>query len=220
MIIGRDFAWGHMPKTGGDATWHLFQAVPDLVLKSNPIDRPEKHRSFRMAGIDADDERELVLGFRQLPSYVLSYLNHIRRFGVAPYASGRWMKWYDRDMYPKGFSPTPDWAARWNLPDRVLDFFTNIGMFPVSHWLRQEYLRDDFFGFVSTRRTITPDEKRKIFTMPTPHHTVRHGAVEYERDPLKFWTKEQVELLYESNPTWAKLERELYPSAISLTNLS
>ena len=31
MVIGKEFAWAHLPKTGGDTTRTLFEAFPGLV---------------------------------------------------------------------------------------------------------------------------------------------------------------------------------------------
>lgn len=45
MVIGETFAWGHMGKTGGDATW-LFHCVSDLVEFAHPTEDPRKHEPF------------------------------------------------------------------------------------------------------------------------------------------------------------------------------
>ena len=45
MVIGERFAWGHLQKTGGDATWELFRLFPDLVVFADPRNIEAKHAS-------------------------------------------------------------------------------------------------------------------------------------------------------------------------------
>ena len=47
MVIGKDFAWAHLPKTGGDATLSMFRVFIDLVEFADREDSNDKHANFR-----------------------------------------------------------------------------------------------------------------------------------------------------------------------------
>ena len=46
MVIGNNFAWAHLPKTGGDATAKLFSIFSHAVTFADPIDSNDKHTTF------------------------------------------------------------------------------------------------------------------------------------------------------------------------------
>ena len=46
MVIGRRFAWAHLPKTAGDATCSMLVAVPGLVQFADRPDSNDKHIPF------------------------------------------------------------------------------------------------------------------------------------------------------------------------------
>jgi hypothetical protein len=81
MVIGERFAWVHMPKTGGDATYQMFAAVPGLIRFSDPLDSNDKHASFweresEVAG------KQLVMNIRRLPAWTLSAAHQTATVGV------------------------------------------------------------------------------------------------------------------------------------------
>ena len=83
MVIGRRFAWAHLPKTAGDATLAMFAAVPGLVQFADPVDSNDKHMPFfgrepEVAG------KLLVMNIRRLPDWVFSGAQHKARHGVFP----------------------------------------------------------------------------------------------------------------------------------------
>ncbi|NNE44462.1 MAG: hypothetical protein HKN12_09650 [Gemmatimonadetes bacterium] len=184
-----------MPKTGGDATWALFQCVPDLVVRADdPLD-PRKHASFAEEGIA---ETRYVLNLRRLPSQVLSWVQHT-------FANGR-------GRVPKGTWITPEEALEFRMPDQLLERYLDGGpgrdRIEVSDWLRMEHLRDDFIEFASTLRPLDAgdiDRIRRVITKP---------PMAYDHNPLTYFTPDQVEELYERNPTWARIETEVYGSLI------
>ena len=49
MVVGEQFAWVHIPNTGGDNTHLLFREIDDGYLMF--IDGPEKHNYFQREGI-------------------------------------------------------------------------------------------------------------------------------------------------------------------------
>ena len=67
VVIGDRFAWGHLEKTGGDATLELFGEVPEVVRFADPLDSHHKHCSFpdRESAVRG---KLLALNIRRLPA--------------------------------------------------------------------------------------------------------------------------------------------------------
>lgn len=187
MVIGRDFAWGHMGKTGGDATHTLFQCVPDLVEFAHDTKDPAKHFTFSQMEVD---DRRLILNMRRLPSVTLSYVRHVYENGIK--------------AKPAGTRLTPEEAIAAGVPDRTLGRFTAQGELHISRWLRMEALREDFLDFVWELRDLTDDEVRAIREVPTK------APMNYDHDPMNFFSKAQIEQLYARNPQWAEAEEKVY----------
>ena len=84
MVIGEDFAWAHLPKTGGDATLSMFRAVPrpGRVRRSRGLQR--QARATFAARAQQIRGKLLVMNFRRLPSWVLSRAQHVSRRGIYP----------------------------------------------------------------------------------------------------------------------------------------
>ncbi|GJM45044.1 MAG: hypothetical protein DHS20C21_18860 [Gemmatimonadota bacterium] len=188
MVIGKDFAWGHIGKTGGDATSRLFQCVPDLIERAHASDDPAKHRPFTAEGVQ---DRKLLLNLRRLPSVTLSYVNHARLYGLG-------------QAMPRGTQVTPAQAIEARRAERELRMHTADGTLPIHRWLRMENLREDFLEFVRTIRQPTPAEIDAIRSVPTK------PPMPYDHDPHTFFSPEQIAQLYEASPTWARYEREVY----------
>ena len=197
MVIGRDFAWGHMGKTGGDATHTLFHCLPDLVEFAHDTKDPEKHLTFEQMEVD---DRRLILNLRRLPSLMLSYVRHVYEYGM----QGR----------PEGTELTADEAVEWGVPDRMLRKFTAEGDLEISRWLRMESLRDDFLDFAWELRDLSDAEVRAIREVTTK------APMEYDHDPLNFFTKAQVDELYARNPRWAATEEKVYGALMVPTSTS
>ena len=101
MVIGKEFAWAHIPKTGGCTTLALFEMFPELLEHTDPSSSNSKHSLFR----DRENELEgkmLVGTIRRLPEWMLDRAMHETLEGV----------WPD---YP---APADALAAR-DLPDAV-----------------------------------------------------------------------------------------------------
>ena len=190
MIIGERFAWGHLGKTGGDATLALFRIFPELIEHADARTANAKHAKFR--------EREeqvrgklLVLNMRRLPAWILSFAQHRARRGLHP-----------------DFTPLPMWTAdemaESSVADAELKAFTDDGRFNIDVWLRTEYLRWDVLSFVSTIATITERQLEQVLELPPIN------ATEYEHDIERWFTASQLERMYARNPVWAALEAQLY----------
>jgi hypothetical protein len=192
MIIGRDFAWGHLGKTAGDATYLLFKEVaPDLIeFAHEPTDRA-KHQPFSNAGAAVLLKETLVLNIRRLATWTLSSAQHRARHGTAA------------DPTPQPVPPSAILAGS-DEADRALGMFTGAGRIRIDRWLRSENLREDFIEFVSDRRTVTPRERelaRSLMTKPP-------GP--YDHDLSRTFTNQQIRSLYANNPLWANAELQAF----------
>ncbi len=192
MIIGKDFAWGHLGKTAGDATYQLFQRVaPDLVEFAHQPTERAKHQPFADASMEVLMKETLVLNIRRLPAWVLSNAQHRARSGTAA------------DPAPQPLPPSSVLAES-READRGLGQFTANGRIRIDRWLRVEHLREDFLDFVAERRSITDAEARiarRLETKPPGR---------YDHDLRKTFTDRQIRNLYLENPAWAQAELKAY----------
>ena len=83
MVIGETFAWGHLQKTGGDATWELFRLFPQLVEFADPRNIEDKHASFAERAEQVRGKL-LVSNIRRLPTWTLSWAQHRARLSRRP----------------------------------------------------------------------------------------------------------------------------------------
>jgi hypothetical protein len=188
VVIGEQFAWGHLRKTGGSATLRLFQLFPHLVLAADPNEDEDKHRPFAEREDEVRDKL-LVCNIRRLPSVVLSWSHHVNTWGhkgrPAPMRS-------------------PHEMSESSWPDRWLSEMTDRGRFKIGWWLRWENLVDDFIHFVSRFTTVSDDKRAQILELG------RINALRYDHDVTHWFSNEQMARLYENNPIWAAAEREAY----------
>jgi hypothetical protein len=189
MIIGHDFVWGHLGKTGGDATLALFRLFPRLIVKADAADTHAKHATF-LARQDQLAGKRLLLNIRRLDAWIVSYAQHRAKWG----------------LYPNKPMPlwTADEMADSTFPDHALSGFLQGGKFKIDRWLRTEYLRWDFLGFVSEITDVTAHERQQVLSMPSIN------AMKYDHDLRHWFTADQRERLYKNNPIWAGIEREVY----------
>ena len=190
MVIGKDFAWAHLPKTGGDATLSMFRMLPDLVEFADPDDSNDKHAHFH-ARAQRVRGKILVMNFRRLPAWALSRAQHVARRGKYP----------EYEPIPM---PSADELAASSFPDSRLMVHTSDGWFWPDHWLRMENLADDFLNFVSELRDVSEPEREQVRALGPVN------SAEYDRELANWFTPEQVQRMYVNNPSWATLEQELY----------
>lgn len=194
MIIGKDFACGHIGKTGGDALVTLFAAVPDLVLHADAISDSRKHDTFQARGL-VGTNRMLILSIRRLPCWVISMVNQIKSLG------------------PRFRIPTSEIYSRSQLADEFIRTYTNNGSIPIHTWLRMEYLRDDLIAFLDRSvRKLSAAEKASIQTIQT------NPARDYDHNVFEWFTRREVARLYRLNPRWAAIEALAYGGLLTRGN--
>jgi hypothetical protein len=190
MVIGHDFVWAHLGKTGGDATLALFRLFPRIVLSADNPDTNAKHATFR-ARKDEIAGKRLILNIRRLDAWALSHAQHRASRGLYP------------DYKPMPLS-SPDEMADSSLADDTLSHYLDSGRIKIDRWFRTEYLALDFLPFVSELTQVTPEERDQVLSFGMIN------AGRYDHDLANWFTPEQRERLYKNNPLWAAIERELY----------
>jgi hypothetical protein len=189
MVIGEQFAWGHLRKTGGNATLKLFQILPELIFMADPNHREEKHRPFAEREVNVMGKL-LVCNMRRLPSVVLSWCHHINYWG------------------DKGYSipmKSPHEMSEITTPDAWLSKMTDQGRFEIGWWLRRENLADDFIEFASWFTDVSDDKKAEIRAVDRIN-----SPADYDREVSHWFSDEHVARLYENNPLWASAEQAAY----------
>jgi hypothetical protein len=188
MVIGEKFAWGHLRKTGGNATLALFQLFPELIYMADPAHREDKHRPFseREALVD---NKLLVCNIRRLPSIILSWSHH--------------MNYWGHKGHPIAMS-SPHEMSESSLPDTWLSEITDDGRYEIGWWLRWENLAADFIEFVSQHTNVTEDQHSRVLELG------RVNALHYDHDVKHWFSDDQIARLYENNPIWAAAEKQAY----------
>lgn len=190
MVIGERFAWAHLPKTGGSATLELFKLFPELIEFGDFDASNAKHTAFSDRA-DQVTGKALAMNIRRLPFWVLSRAQHVARWGIHP----------EYEPIPMA---TPQELSESDFPDTRLAVYTQDGRFKISHWIRMEHLAGDFLDFVARFADVSDERRETVTALPMVN------AHEYDHELGSWFTPEQVELMYERNPAWARLERELY----------
>jgi hypothetical protein len=190
MVIGKRFVWAHLPKTAGMATTRLFKLFPELIVHVDPENSNDMHIPFNKREEEVRGKL-LAMNFRRLPFWVLSRAQHVARWGVHP------------DYEPTPMNP-PEKLARSPFPDSRIQIYTDQGRIRIDRWLRMESLNEDFLSFISEFTEVGEEERRRV------HELGLVNTHEYEKDITTWFSLEQIERMYEANPIWAALEREIY----------
>jgi len=193
VVIADSFVWAHLPKTGGDATARMLAAVPGLVRFADPADSDDKHLPF-FAREDQLGGRLLVMNIRRLPAWALSGAQHKARHGVAP------------DYRPLPLDSAEQICGATDADD-LLRWMTDHGRLAVGRWLRTESLAADVVALLDDIGVPGELARAAVGSVGAVN------AADYEHDPERHFTRAQIARLYERNPGWAAIEREVYGSA-------
>jgi hypothetical protein len=188
VVTGKSFAYGHIPKTGGDAVHAWLAQVGGLEVDS--LDEARKHQFFW----ERDVRKDLyVLSIRRLPYWALSYLHELAFHPTAARHYG----------LPPGDTVRPEHAFALT-PDEYLRRHQRGGR-EISVWLRMEYLFDDTVRFIGEHVCpVTADLRQRLEAVPTK------GRRGYDHDVHAFFTPDQIEELYARNPLWLAVEMNVY----------
>lgn len=184
MVIGRDFVWAHLGKTGGNSCYKMFELVNDGSLIIDDIDDPAKHRGFEQE-IRAEGKAR-IMNFRRLGPWLISHNTHMAVWEGLP----------NPEYYIK------EGLAWWKTGAITADETINRYQYlDVKHWLRTEYLGEDFISVVGLYLKIGRRQKAAIRSI---HENRGYAKMldKYDADICKS--------VYERNPVWAAIERKLY----------
>jgi hypothetical protein len=185
VIIAPRFLIGHIGKTGGDSAKLIVQALQLPDVQMIPIESPFKHCTFRQSG-QALHDRELVLSIRRLPAFVLSQLHH-------RLIDGRLTK-----------LPAAELICRDYMGDFYVRHYTDDGRLKIARWLRCEHLRADLSAYLARHFELSDEQKALLDTASTK------DRLSYRHEVGAFLQPDQVRELYDNNPLWAAIEREVY----------
>lgn len=186
MVIAERFAWGHLPKTGGDATLCMFHYFPKLVTFADDRRAESKHAPFASREAEVRDKL-LVLNIRRLPAWTISWFQHQFRYNGRP-------------------MPSPREMSESTMGDQMVSLFADHGRFNIGRWLRMENLSQDFLSFIGEYTQVPDAVAEKINSFGIVNATAYDHSVEH------WFNARQVARIYASNPLWASIEELVYES--------
>lgn len=173
----------------------MLQAVPGLVTFADSPDSNDKHLPFFAREAELSGKL-LAMNIRRLPAWMLSAAQHRAQHGVHP------------EYRPLPLQ-TADELTQLTDPDDLLVWMTDHGRLAVARWLRAEALADDVLALMGELGVPGPVARRAVSSVGR----VNQGA--YDHRLSAFFTAEQIAALYERNPGWAAIEREVYGELVS-----
>ena len=188
MVIGERFAWAHLQKTGGSATFAMFCLFPELIVFADAVEDPEKHSPYG-AREDLIAGKVRACNLRRLPAYLLS-----------------WAVWRVRPGNQGGRTKmeSPQEIAEHPRADRRLAHITSDGRFAVERWLRMEHLADDFLDFISELADVGDERRTQV------RETGTINALDYDHEIRNWFSDAQIKTMYEVNPVWREIEEKTY----------
>jgi len=201
MIIGKHFLWLHFPKCAGTFTEQLLRKYfgddPDIVF--DPIDpaRVIWHQKISRRELETGDDlsgRAVICNFRRLPSWISS------RVAYETARSGK--------IVPAGMAAEGRFFESNGAISSADDYLRRYTEREVSHWVRSEYIGEDFYRafseYLDVRSRVDPGEFRvKI------NSTFRNSG------GREWLGQAGLDRLYTANPGWAALEKELYGNLLT-----
>jgi hypothetical protein len=188
MIIGKDFVWLHLGKTGGKTSREAISLL-ELDGKTQLIkifNYPDHHFSIRQYEEKYNEkisDRQVIIGFRRLIDWMPSFhfqmfrnLNNYKRFAV----EGKVMFRSGEVLHP----------------DKILEKY--IKELKDVTFIRMEYMYEDFSRFFEDR--IDKEELRKVCLK-------KIGEKKYKKPSL---LDDEIAYIYEKNPLWSSIEQKIY----------
>ncbi len=196
MIIGESFVWIHFPKCAGTTTTVVllenFATDPTVEFDATDTGDALWHETVREREQRKQislDGKDVLANTRRLPAFVVSKIQFTQALNPKiqhtreHYLTGRF---FEAD----GFESSADFLLGHYDADRV------------SHWLRTEHLKDDFVSVFS--RYLDLDGKN----LSTFSDHI--NSMPYDRDIVKWYSREEMAELYRLNRRWSAVERRVY----------
>lgn len=192
MVIGEQFVWTHLPRTGGDSTVSMFELLGfgSVYAKSDHRKHTTLATAIKVKAVKADVVH--VCNFRRLIPWLTSIAMLQLRYPGGTFDSRLALRGEIdlllNDQTTAAWRPTiDDVLARYQAPR-------------VDVWFRTEHLAADFLRFIRRYTPVGEEQAQQILAVYE-----NRGA---PARPL--WTSRQCRQIYAACPRWAALERELY----------
>jgi hypothetical protein len=202
MVVSDRFVWLHIPKTAGDATLRMFEALGGSWRLIDPHSDGRKHGTLADAyeRVPGSEGLPVIANLRRLPEMALSYFHHMQRHDpAARFANGRCFGEMSFREYLHFVIEHPQTQSY----DWHLDHF--FGAREADHWLRVSDLADSFVRVIGRYVAIPTDVAEAI-------RDVRANVGGYDRaqDPSRWYDCDEMASLYRNSPRWSRCERREY----------
>ena len=168
----------------------MLLSVPGLASFGDPADSNDKHLPF-FAREPEIEGKLLVMNIRRLPAWTLSAAHHRAAHGVHP------------EYVPLALESAEEMISKTDADD-LLRWMTDRGRLRVGRWLRAEALEQDVLALLEVLGALTPEARAAVGSVGR----VNVGSYDHELESQ--FTDAQIDRLYSLNPSWARVERELY----------
>jgi hypothetical protein len=150
------------------------------------VDASDYPRKHETFEMRGIDDKVRVANIRRLPAWRVSMAHELAEQGK-----------------PKQLQIGP---KAWLVPgtaDRPL-----VGLGPIDRWLRSEYLADDFLAFISELTDVSEERRGAVRQIGVVN------ARAYDHDLERWFSEDDVRALYDLNPVWAAVEKQVYGSLV------
>ncbi|WP_146348352.1 hypothetical protein [Falsiphaeobacter marinintestinus] len=192
MIVGSDWIWLHFPKCGGTSAQALLKKnfSNDNSVQFDKLDQDNviwheniPQRQSRLPEFSVDGKKIVVI-FRRLPDWLLSRVHY--EASRPPHHT------VTREQLCRG--QFLENSGVLNSAEAVFNRFNNP---PVDTWVKVESIHDDFEKFFGKR--LEPLGRR-----------LNENKFGYIRDHSFWFTKTDLEEMYQASPNWAAAEKAVY----------
>jgi hypothetical protein len=210
MIYGKDFVWLHLGKTGGTTVSHLFSKCPEIVEFRDLDADPVKHQGIsdikeRLPDIDFET-KDKIIGFRKIINWIVSHNHHMlrafpERFTLKQIEEKSLMGFIHSGLSAHcGLSAHEGDSVKWASPDAWL--MGSVSNLNIKHYIRTEYLYEDFINIMSEYGLKIKDNKRLLSAGNEKRNIGSYKKILY--------TQKQIKKIYNDNPIWMSIQNKIY----------
>ena len=197
MIIGPNFAWLHLPKTGGTSTARLLQELNIPGIAIDPGEQDSKHQSFDSRfkqDFRTEKKLKLIITTRRLISWLLSDWHHkTKMMGLAiPFEPVKSGLFYSLRL-----------GGTWVAADYWIHYFKARS---CDHVVRLERLEEDSNKLVLP---LLPEGTQRL-QFPA------QNTNQYDRKIEQFFNTRDINRIYANNPAWNEWEQNIYGNKTSI----
>ena len=226
MITGKNFACAHIPRAGGDVTTELFELTNELMNHNLIITVDSraghwKHDTFTARNIKHGFV--LALNMRRLPSFIMSWIimcaGRLRVEDPKNYGGGVYPHYglclpapSKKQLLDKNESYGPSFFHEHysrsfaTLPDSILGKY--MSGYHIDHWIRIEHLNEDFLKFIKAITGTIDEQQAEAIRQ---YKCIAKKPLIYNHNVEDFFSKSELQILYDNNPLWRDIEERIYP---------